>query len=325
MNNSFSDYFLNLLVRIKITDGGYFMRRIKSCINYTGGKYRLLKQILPLFPSKIDTFVDLLCGGANVALNVNANNIYCYDNNESLIQLFNYIKSNDFTYLLNSINSIIENYKLSNTDKYGYKHYNCDSSSGLAKFNKPNYLKLREDFNNDNLDKEFDKCLYFYTLILFGFNNQIRFNKQNKFNNPVGKRDFNKKSQKNLKDFHSTVNRKNISFECADFRNVDLNNLTEKDFVYLDPPYLITTASYNEQGGWSNKDEKDLLNLMDKLNDNNVKFALSNVLESKRKSNDILKEWSKDYNVNYLNFNYDNSNYQVKDKTKAVEVLICNY
>ena len=64
---------------------------------------------------------------------------------------------------------------------------------------------------------------------------------------------------------------------------------------------------------------------MDKLNDNNVKFALYNVLESKRKSNDILKEWSKDYNVNYLNFNYDNSNYQVKDKTKAVEVLICNY
>lgn len=46
------------------------MRRIKSCINYTGGKYRLLKQILPLFPSKIDTFVDLLCGGANVALNI---------------------------------------------------------------------------------------------------------------------------------------------------------------------------------------------------------------------------------------------------------------
>lgn len=36
---------------------------IKSPLNYIGGKYRLLKQILPLFPANIDTFVDLFSGG----------------------------------------------------------------------------------------------------------------------------------------------------------------------------------------------------------------------------------------------------------------------
>jgi len=38
----------------------------KSPINYTGGKFKLLPQILPLFPSNIDIFVDLFAGGFNV-------------------------------------------------------------------------------------------------------------------------------------------------------------------------------------------------------------------------------------------------------------------
>lgn len=36
---------------------------IKSPLNYTGGKFKLLPQILPLFPNDINTFVDLFGGG----------------------------------------------------------------------------------------------------------------------------------------------------------------------------------------------------------------------------------------------------------------------
>ena len=45
---------------------------IKSPMNYVGGKYKLLPQILPLFPKNIETFVDLFCGGFNVGINVEA-------------------------------------------------------------------------------------------------------------------------------------------------------------------------------------------------------------------------------------------------------------
>ena len=63
------------------------------------------------------------------------------------------------------------------------------------------------------------------------------------------------------------------------------------------------------------------------LNDNNIKFALSNVLENKGKRNEILIEWCKKYNVHYLNNSYSNCNYHAKDKSKnsTVEVLITNY
>ena len=97
--------------------------------------------------------------------------------------------------------------------------------------------------------------------------------------------------------------------------------------VYCDPPYLITCASYNEQDGWSETEERQLLNLLDELNNNGIKFALSNVLENKGNSNDILKEWSKKYTVHYLNNTYGNCNYHTKDKSmnSTVEVLITNY
>ena len=299
------------------------MKYIKSCLNYTGGKYRLLKQILPFFPSNINTFLDIFCGGANVALNVNAKSIICNDNNTPLINLFNHIKDVNYDEFFQEIKDIIQKYSLSESDIYGYDHYGCNSSKGLGKYNKINYMSLRDDFNSNNMES-FNKCSYFYTLIVFGFNNQIRFNKQGNFNNPVGKRDFNLRVQKNLKEFYKTINEKDIQFINKDFKNFKPENFSSKDFIYLDPPYLITTASYNEQNAWTDKDEKDLLNYLDSLNDNNINFALSNVLESKGKENKLLKEWSENYNVNYLNFNFNNSNYHTA-KGKSIEVLITNY
>lgn len=65
---------------------------------------------------------------------------------------------------------------------------------------------------------------------------------------------------------------------------------------------------------------------MDEINKAGVRFGLSNVLESKGKSNDILKEWAQKYRVNYLEHTYSNCSYHKKDKdSKDVEVLITNY
>ena len=66
---------------------------IASPLNYTGGKYKLLPQLLPLFPDTVSTFVDLFCGGCNVAINVSAQNYICNDNEKHLIGLLKKIKS----------------------------------------------------------------------------------------------------------------------------------------------------------------------------------------------------------------------------------------
>lgn len=41
----------------------YLMEYVKSPLNYTGGKYKLLPQLLELFPKQVNTFVDLFAGG----------------------------------------------------------------------------------------------------------------------------------------------------------------------------------------------------------------------------------------------------------------------
>ena len=85
---------------------------IKSPLNYVGGKYKLLKEILPLFPNDIDTFVDLFGGGFNVGINVNAEHIVYNDLEEHVVELLNYLSDNETEKLLSEIDSLIEKYNL---------------------------------------------------------------------------------------------------------------------------------------------------------------------------------------------------------------------
>ena len=275
----------------------------KSPLNYIGGKFKLLPQILPLFPNKINRFIDLFCGGCNVAINVDAKTIICNDSQFQIMELLQNLKNTDTEEAFDKIMTIIKKY-------------------GLSKKNKEGFKQLRYDYNNID-----DSWCMFYALICYSFNNQIRFNNKGEYNLPVGMRSFNPTLQKKFKLFTNLLHNKNIKFTCKDFRTLDLNKLNSKDFVYLDPPYLITTASYNEKNGWNEKDEIDLLEILDSLNSKNIKFALSNVLENSGKSNDILKEWSKQYKINYLSNTYKNCNYHKKDKSEdsTIEVLITNY
>lgn len=300
---------------------------IQSPLNYTGGKYKLLPQILPYFPKKIGTFIDLFCGGGNVGINIDADYIIYNDINRELIYLFNTFYNLDKESIVDWIYQIIEQYELSQVSKYGYDYYGCNSSKGLSEYNKKYFLKLRDDFNT-KVNEDYYYYVMLYVLIVYSFNNQIRFNNIGYFNLPVGKRDFNKKMEEKLILFLNRLKQQNCAFTNKDFRQFYEYKFNDDDFVYVDPPYLITCATYNEQGAWNNQDEVELLYFLDYLDRNKVFFALSNVLESKGRSNEILQEWLKKnkYITNYLDYSYTNSNYQLKDKdANSVEVLITNY
>ena len=281
------------------------MKYTKSPLNYVGGKYKLLKQIIPLLPDDIDTFVDLFTGGCNVGINIEAKNIICNDTEQVLIDLFNSWKELDSSEALNILESTISKYQLSKTNEDGFK-------------------QIRLDYNNGNKTWHM-----FYAMLTHAFNYQIRFNKNGDYNMPFGRNrsSFNPSLKKNFIEFIDKLNEKNIDFISMDFSKVDLSMLTTNDIVYCDPPYLITCATYNERGGWNEIKERELLKLLDNLNERGIKFALSNVFENNGKSNDILKEWAKKYNVYHLNNSYGNSNYHAKDKSSSTtdEVLITNY
>lgn len=278
---------------------------IKSPLNYIGGKYRLLPQILPLFPKEINTFVDLFSGGANVGINVEAKRHYFIDMNTKLNELFTELQNLPLDVVLNHIESRIDEYKLSKNNQEGY-------------------LKLRSNYNKT------PNPLDLFVLVSFSYNYQLRFNNNHEFNNPFGKNrsSFSKNMKQNLIRFSKCIKTKNAVFLSCDFTKFHWNELTENDFVYADPPYLITTGNYNDGNrgfkNWTEKEELRLYDLLDTLHDNKVKFALSNVLTHKGETNEFLKEWSKKYNIHHLNFTYSNASYNTKKK-ESHEVLITNY
>lgn len=285
------------------------MNYIKSPLNYMGGKFKLLSQILPLFPKNIHTFVDVFGGGCNVASNVEAKQFIYNDQIVYLSHLFQFLKTTPADEIIDGVEKTIEDFNLLSVD------------NGRDGFN-----ALRERYNQDK------KSLDLLVLIFFSFNHQLRFNNKREFNTSWGKLTvkYNPTLKNNLKNFTLKLQEKDFTFENKDFTELAYDNLNENDFVYFDPPYIISNATYNDgkRGfkNWTIKEEQALLDLCDELNKKNIKFAISNVLSHKGETNDLLIEWSKKYNVHYLDKQYLNSNYQKKDKiSKSTEVLITNY
>lgn len=302
VNNKNSSLFHEIVVSEPI---------IKSPLNYIGGKYKLLKQILPLFPNDIHLFVDLFAGGCNVGINVNAEKVWFNDNLVFLIDMYKKFQELELEEILEHIELRIKEFDLSLINAAGYKD-------------------LRELYNTRR------EPLDLFVLVAYSFNHQIRFNNCHKFNNPFGKErsSFNPSMKRNLEDFISRLHSRETVFTANQFDKFDFQLLTSKDFVYCDPPYLITTGTYNDgkRGftGWTKNEEVKLLNILDSLNQRNICFGLSNVLEHKGKDNILLKEWlnkNPQYKVHSISHNYSNSNYHTKDRNKysTKEVLISNY
>lgn len=247
----------------------------------------------------------MFCGGCNVGVNIKANKIVCNDKEHVVINLMNDWKQINSNQALKLLEETIDKYKLSKTNEEGFKN-------------------IRNDYNRGE-----QSWHMFYAMLTNAFNYQIRFNKNGEYNMPFGRNRsyFNPTLKSRFVKFIDRLNNINIEFLNKDFRYLEPKELNDKDFVYFDPPYLVTCATYNEKDGWNQQNDIDLMNLCDRLSDNNVKFAISNVFENKGKSNDMLKEWSNKYNVYHLNNTYANCNYHTKDKSKnnTDEVLITNY
>ena len=118
------------------------MKYIKSPLNYTGGKYKLLNSLFDIFPNNINTFVDLFAGGFNVGINVNANKIICNDQINYLIELYEFLEKSNTEEVINNIYKIINEFQLSKSNADGYN-------------------KLRERYNENKDILESD--MYNYT------------------------------------------------------------------------------------------------------------------------------------------------------------------
>lgn len=271
---------------------------VKSPINYSGNKYKLLEQITNLFPNDIKTFVDVCGGSFTMGINVQADNIIYNEIDTNIYNLVKYLCETEYE---------IENKKMEELiDKYN-----------LGKNTKEEYMRLRKDYNLNPSN------IMLYLLSCFSFNHQIRHNNKNEFNMPCGNRGYSDNMKLNYKLFSQVAKHKDITFHNKDFKDLELK---DDFFVYIDPPYLQTIATYTEGSSWDINKEKEMYDWLDNLTSRGIKWALSNTLKYRGIANETLVEWSKKYNIHNLDFTYKNNDRWGKDNSlETKEVLITNY
>lgn len=275
----------------------------KCPFNYVGSKSNLIPILNKKFAQYKDfKFVDLFAGGFSIGANCPNKKVIFNDINSDLKKLIEIIYKEEILVFISKIEKLIEDYELSKQNKEGY-------------------IKLRQDFNSTR-----DSYL-FCLLIFYSFNHQIRYNQKNEFNTPFGKdrSSFNMNIKKNLINFSELIKIKDIEFKSNDF-NFVLNNADNNTLVYIDPPYLITTGSYNDGNrgvsSWNEMTEKQLYEVLDKLNNRGTKFVLSNMLKKGEVRNEILEKWSKKYKIEIVNTTY--RNYHRKNE-ETIEIIVSNF
>lgn len=276
----------------------------ESPLNYIGSKARVIPAIRENLPSDIDDFIDAFGGGFNVGINIRS---------ESVV----YNEYNHF------VKELIESFWQYDTFSYIVYMKKMIRRFELEPGRKDAYLNVRDYYNSLPEDKRDPRLLL--VVILYSFQQQIRFNSNHGFNNPVGMRWFNDNLLEKLVSFSRRIKELNVCFSCADytdtFRYVD----DEHTFVYLDPPYMLTNGSYNDgkRGfkGWDVSQEAALFEFLDKLNHEGSRFMLSYVLEHKGKVNQNLVNWTQDNHYHIIEL----GDILGISGSRRKEILVTNY
>lgn len=274
---------------------------IKSPLDYAGSKDNEIDKLTKQLPKHISNFVDC-CGGAfNVGQNiVPMNKVYYNDNNEMVANIVKMLLTANKTKLIKKIKAIINKYHLNSNQKSYYKKFRSYYNS-IPFIQRPSIL--------------------LYVLSLYSFSHMIRFNSHGNFNTSMGKYHFNQNSINRILTYHSKAPVGKIM--AKDFTQIPIDKFDKDTLFYFDPPYIITSANYNDgkrfKAQWTKKDEQNLLDKMDKINHNGQKFMLSNVLKHRGKTNYQLIKWIRERHYNCKTIGITGKKY------RRVEVVVKNY
>jgi len=224
----------------------YMKKMIEPPFNYTGSKFKMLEQIIPLFDPTCSRFVDVFAGGGSVYANV--------------VDHYPAVVANDIIYHLIDVQRRLVSDPAATIA--------MTQSLCVTKEDQPGYHRLRDDFNAQPTPEKL------WALMCCCTNNMMRFNRSWKFNQTFGRRTFNERTLAKATAFaaHLMPHLPKLTFQSLDFEKV---NVQSGDMLYVDPPYSNTEAGYNAY--WNKNDDVRLFNWLCQVHDKGAKFAVSGV------------------------------------------------
>lgn len=279
----------------------YFKKNMainKSPLNYAGSKDDVIPRIFKLLPKHVTTFVDAMGGAFNVGANATALEKVVYNEYHPFVfEMIQMIIETPAIELIEKVEEIVNKFS-------------------MEKKGKDSFNRLRDYYNNES-----QTPINLYTLNIYSFQNILRFNQAKKYNTPIGNNEFNEGYRDRIINF--TPRAPKVELHLGSYSEIDYEKYDDDTVFYFDPPYLVTTAGYNDGkrgfDGWDAEHEANLLRYLTELDTAGKKFMLSNVLEHKGKTNHLLTEW-----IQYHGFNV-NIIGETGIKYPRREILVTNY
>lgn len=213
---------------------------MQPVIKWSGSKRSQIKYILPYIVD-YDVYYEPFVGGGSVMYNVSGKRI-CSDICKPLIDLWLLIQ--------NDPNSLIINYR---------NHWN-----NLQKQGQNYYYLIRDNFNKNQSPYDF------FFLSRTCTNGLIRFNSKGEFNNSFhhNRNGINPDTLKVIV-YDWSKNIQTVKFINQDYKEI-LQTVTDKDIVYLDPPYFNTKGMY-----YGTINYNDFYAFLEQLNRKGIRWLLS--------------------------------------------------
>ena len=229
--------------------------KIPTFLKWAGGKRRIIDQIAPTFPKKVDEYFEPFLGAGAMFFYVKQkyNLKYCEisDINKDLIDTFKAVRDNPENLMRH-----LRYFKRQNSEE--------------------DYYSLRKRFNEGKI-WGIRRAAAFIYLNKTCYNGLYRVNSKNEFNVPYGKYKspgiFNKETI-----LEASRLLKGVKIKCQDYGKI-LKRVKKGDLVYLDPCYdpLNRTSFVNyTPKRFCEKDRIDLAKFMGQLRDRGAEVRLSN-------------------------------------------------
>jgi DNA adenine methylase Dam len=278
---------------------------IETPFNYTGSKFKLLEQLVPVFDYTKPFFVDVFAGGGSVYTNI--------------LDKYRKVLVNDvISDLIGIHNSLILGDDIISETK----------ELCPGKKNPSGFAELRDSYNQSPTPAKL------WSLMLSSTNNMMRFNQKFKYNQTYGDRGWNPNTDKKVESFtnHIRKYKDSIKFTSVTFNELYIN---KNAMYYLDPPYgrvknedgsigrkQISEAGYN--AFWKEDDDLKLYDFIHSINKEGASFMVSGVLKHDGKTCWMLDKLIQDgFNCKPLSFDYNKVSR--KGDKETIEVIIKNY
>jgi DNA adenine methylase len=282
---------------------------MKPIIKYRGGKSKELTHILEHIPNNIETYIEPFVGGGALYFYLEPERAIINDINRKLITFYTHLKNN-YESLILQLQKLQNTYEKNQEEYEKVKKQNPDLM--IENKNEGLYYEMRSIFNNPN-NKYLESAVYFF-INKTAYSGMIRYNKNGEFNVPYGRyRNFNTKL---INEKHHELLAKTEIY-CEDYSHI-FNVASERDFMFLDPPYDCIFNDYGNldmEDGFNENAHKRLAQDFRNLTCPTLMVISKTPLTKSLYTGLITEEYNKSYTVNIRN----------RFKNKAKHMIIKNY